>query len=177
MPTERKASKISNLQELWGNSTLAILTEYRGMTVAELTRLRRDLRPKGTEYHITKNTLLQRAANQLGYTGLEEALAGPTAVAFIKDDVAGGSKAILDFAKGNKAIVVKQAILNGKLIQGDRLEAISKIPPREEMISKMLGSLLAPPRNLVNVLSQPTRNLVTVLAEIQKQKEAAGATA
>jgi large subunit ribosomal protein L10 len=177
MPTERKAGKITNLQELWGGSTLAILTEYRGMTVAELTRLRRELRPKGTEYHVTKNTLLLRAANQLGYTGLDEALAGPTAVAFIKEDVAGGSKVILDFARNNKTIVVKQAILNGKLLQGDRLEAISKIPPRAELISTMLGSLLAPPRNLVNVLSQPTRNLVNVLDAIRKQKEEAGASA
>jgi len=173
MPTQRKAQKIDNLQELWGGSALAILTEYRGMTVAELTKLRRDLRTKGTEYHVTKNTLLLRAANQLGFTGLDDVLAGPTAVAFIKDDIAGGSKSLLDFAKNSKTIVIKQAILNGQLVSGDRLESISKLPKKEELISKMLGSMLAPPRNLVNVLSQTTRNLVTVLNEYQKKLEGA----
>lgn len=175
MPTERKAQKIGSLQELMGGSALVILTEYRGLTVAELTRLRNELRPKGTEYHVAKNTLLLRAATELGYTGLDEALSGPTAVAFIKEDMAGGSKALLDFARTNKTIVVKHGILSGKLLSSDRLEAITKLESKETMVSKMLGSLLAPPRNLVNVLSQPTRNLVTVLAEIQKKLDGGNA--
>src|SRR3954452_21448701 len=107
MPTERKAVKITNLEELLGSSALAILTEYRGLKVSELTKLRNDLRPKGTEYHVAKNTLLLRAATQLGYTGLDEAMAGPTAVAFVKEDLTGGTKAILDFARTNKTIVIK----------------------------------------------------------------------
>lgn len=174
MPTERKSGKIKDLQDMLGGSGLAILTEYRGMTVSELTNLRRSLRPKGTEYHITKNTLLRIAAKELGYSGLDEVLAGPTAVAFIKDDLAGGSKAVLDFARTNKAIVIKQAILNGQLVDEKRLEAITKLETKEVMVSKMLGSLLSPPRNMVNVLSQPTRNLVTVLSEYQKKLEAEG---
>ncbi len=171
MPTERKTERIDGLQELLGGSILSILTEYRGMTVAELTSLRRDLRPKGTEYHITKNTLLLRAANQLGYNGLEEVLIGPMAVAFVKEDVAGGSKAMLDFAKTNKTIVIKHAILNGQLLSADQLDSLSKIPPKTELVSKMLGSLLSPPRNLVNALSQTTRNLVTVLSAYQTKLE------
>jgi large subunit ribosomal protein L10 len=114
MPTERKSGKINDLQELLGSSALVILTEYRGLKVSELTKLRNELRPTGTEYHVAKNTLLLRAANQLGYTGMDEALAGPTAVAFIKEDLSGGAKAVLDFARTNKTIVVKSGILGGK---------------------------------------------------------------
>lgn len=171
MPTERKTSKITDLQELLGGSALAILTEYRGLKVSELTRLRNDLRPKGTEYHVAKNTLLLRAANQLGYTGLDEALAGPTAVAFIKEDLSGGAKAVLDFARANKTIVVKSGILGGKLLSSDELEAITKLKSKNELVANMLGSLLAPPRNLVNVLSQTTRGLVNVLDAYRKKLE------
>jgi large subunit ribosomal protein L10 len=177
MPTERKAGKISDLQELLGSSALSILTEYRGLKVSELTRLRNELRPKGTEYHVAKNTLLQRAANELGYTGLEDALAGPTAIAFVKEDLSGGAKAVLDFARTNKTIVIKSAILNGKLLGSEQLEAITKLKSKNELVANMLGSLLAPPRNLVNVLSQTTRSLVNVLDAYRKQLEEGGEAA
>jgi large subunit ribosomal protein L10 len=171
MPTERKAGTIGDLQELLGGSALAILTEYRGLKVSELTKLRNDLRPKGTEYHVAKNTLLLRAANQLGYSGLDDALAGPTAVAFVKEDLAGGTKAVLDFARTNKTIVVKSAILSGKLLSAEQLEGITKLKSKNELVANMLGSLLAPPRNLVNVLSQTTRGLVNVLDAYRKKLE------
>jgi len=177
MPTERKSGKINDLQELLGSSALAILTEYRGLKVSELTRLRNELRPKGTEYHVAKNTLLLRAANQLGYTGMDEALAGPTAVAFIKEDLSGGAKAVLDFARTNKTIVVKSGILGGKLLSSNELEAITKLKSKNELVANMLGSLLAPPRNLVNVLSQTTRGLVNVLDAYRKKLEEGGETA
>lgn len=177
MPTERKAGTIGDLQELLGGSALAILTEYRGLKVSELTKLRNDLRPKGTEYHVAKNTLLLRAASQLGYKGLDDALAGPTAVAFVKEDLSGGTKAVLDFARTNKTIVIKSGILNGKLLSSDDLEAITKLKSKNELVANMLGSLLAPPRNLVNVLSQTTRSLVNVLDSYRKKLEEGGETA
>jgi len=177
MPTERKSGKINDLQELLGSSALAILTEYRGLKVSELTKLRNELRPKGTEYHVAKNTLLLRAANQLGYTGMDEALAGPTAVAFIKEDLSGGAKAVLDFARTNKTIVVKSGILGGKLLSSNELEAITKLKSKNELVANMLGSLLAPPRNLVNVLSQTTRGLVNVLDAYRKKLEEGGESA
>src|SRR5690242_2058928 len=177
MPTERKAGKISDLEGLLGSSALAILTDYRGLKVSELTKLRNDLRPKGTEYHVAKNTLLLRAANQLGYTGLDEALAGPTAVAFIKEDLSGGAKAVLDFARTNKTIVIKSGILGGKLLGASELEAITKLKSKNELVANMLGSLLAPPRNLVNVLSQTTRSLVNVLDAYRKKLEEGGESA
>jgi large subunit ribosomal protein L10 len=195
MPTERKAVAIGSLEEMLSKNPLAILTEYRGMTVAEITNLRKQLRGKGAEYHVAKNTLLLRAARELGYEGLDEALTGPTAVAFIGEDLVGGVKQVLDYARtartntaGNKVFVVKSGILQGQLIKGDDLEDLTKLPSKEEMISKMLGSLNAPasnlvnvlaasPRNLVNVVNAPLRDLALVLGQYQAKLEQGDAAA
>lgn len=171
MPTEQKAQSISTLHELFKGSVLAILTEYRGMSVAEITKLRRELRAKGTEYHVAKNTLLLRAATELGWTGLDGALAGPTAVAFVKEDLAGGSKAVLDFAKTSKTFVVKDAILDGALVGYERLENITKLESKPVMIAKMLGSLNAPATNVVMALNAVPRSLVNVLDAYRKKLE------
>ncbi len=189
MPTTKKAETIGSLTEMLQKNPLAILTEYRGMTVSEITNLRKQLRGKGSEYHVTKNTLLLRAANELGYQNLEEALAGPTAVAFIGDDLVGGVKQVLDYArtarvnaKGAKVFVVKHGILQGQLIKGDELEDLTKLPSKEEMVTKMLGSLNAPmyglvqvlaasPRNLVNVVNAPLRDLAMVLEQYRQKLE------
>jgi large subunit ribosomal protein L10 len=189
MPTARKAETIEDLAELLQKNPLAVLTEYRGMTVSEITNLRKQLRPKGSEYHVAKNTLLLRAATTLGYQNLDEALAGPTAVAFVGDDLVGGVKTLLDYArtartdaKGAKVFVVKYGILQGQLIKGDQLEDLTKLPSKEEMISQMLGSLKSPtqglvnalaaaPRNLVNVINAPLRDLAIVLQQYQQKLE------
>lgn len=182
MPTQRKADTVQGITELLKSSTMVILTEYRGMTVSEITDLRNKLRPVGTEYHVTKNTLLRIASDSLRYSGLEEALKGPTAAAFIEKDLVGAIKAVQGHADTSKVLVLKGAILGGKFVKKEQLDDIKKLPSREELISKMLGSiksptsrlvnvLAAPPRNLVNVLAAPTRNLVNVLNQRKLQLE------
>lgn len=164
MPTEKKAGKIQSFSEQLNNNIIAVITEYRGMSVAEITDLRRKLRPTGTEYHVAKNTLVRRAAKELGFDGLDEVLAGPTAIAFVSEDLVKGVKSLLDFQKTSKVFSVKAGIIGGKVIQGDRLEDLTKLPSKEQLIAKMLGSLNAPASNLVSVLSAPSRNMVNVLA-------------
>ncbi len=164
MPTERKAGKISNLAELLKQSPVAVVTEYRGMTVKEITELRRKLVPTGTEYHVAKNTLLKRAANELGYANLDEILSGPTAIAFVGGDLVKGVKALLDYQKTSKVFVVKAGVLGGKPISSENLDTLTKLPSKEDLISKMLGSLNSPATGLVSVISQPPRQVVNVLA-------------
>lgn len=182
MPTQQKADKIDTMTELMKKSSLIILTEYRGMSVAEITDLRNKLRPVGTEYHVTKNTLMIRAASSLNYSNLDEVLAGPTAAAFVLKDLVGAIKATQDHARTSKTFVIKGGILGGKPLKPAQFDDIMKLPSREEMVSKMLGSLKSPtsrlvnvlagpPRNLVNVLAAPTRNLVNVLQQRKMQLE------
>ena len=163
MPTAKKGEKIQDMVEMLDKSLVSVITEYRGLKVSDITELRKKLRPSGTEYHVAKNTLVRRAANQLGFTGMDEALSGPTAIAFIGDDMIKGIKSLLDYQKTSKVFTVKAGIVGGKLIQQDRLEDLTKLPPKEQLISKLMGSLKSPASNLVNVLSAPPRNLVNVL--------------
>jgi len=164
MPTQIKAKKIDGLEELLKKSLVAIVTEYRGMKVSEITDLRRKLRPTGTEYHVTKNTLLRKAAVDLGFSGLDEVLSGPTAIAFISDDLVKGIKALLDYQKTSKVFSIKAGIMGGKIIQGDKLEELTKLPTKEVLIGRLMGTLQAPATNLVTVLTAPPRDLVNTLA-------------
>lgn len=182
MPTVRKAETIEGLSELLGKSPLTVLTEYRGMTVAEITDLRKRLRPSGAEYHVTKNTLMRLAANKAGINTMDELLAGPTAVTFVGDDLVGGVKAVLDYARTSKTFVIKAGILSGQIIKGDQLNDLTKLPSKQELVAQVLGALQSPvyglvnvlaatPRNLVNVINAPLRDLSLVLQQRQMQLE------
>lgn len=182
MPTVRKSETIEGLSELLDKSLLLVLTEYRGMSVAEVTDLRKQLRPAGAEYHVTKNTLLRIAAQRKGLPSDEALMSGPTAVTFVGDDLVGGAKAILNYAKTSKNFVIKGGILQGQVIKANDLDDITKLPSKQELVSKMLGSLQSPvyglvnvlaatPRNLVNVINAPLRDLSIVLQQRQAQLE------
>jgi large subunit ribosomal protein L10 len=177
MPTVQKGETIGELKSLFQNSTLTVLTEYRGMTVADITKLRRELRTSGTVYQVAKNTLLLRAANEVGFTGLDKALNGPTAVAFVGDDLAKGAKALLDYAGTSKTFVIKEALLSGQLVGTARLEAITKLDSKEKMIAKMLGSLNAPATNVALALNAVPRGLVQVLDAYRRKLEEEGGAA
>jgi large subunit ribosomal protein L10 len=164
VPTERKADSIEDITALFNQAIVSVVTEYRGLKVSEITDLRRKLRPSGPGYHVAKNTLARLAAKKVGWEGLDEVLVGPTAIAFVNNDLVKGIKDLLSYQKDSKVFVIKAGILGGKVIKADRLEDLIKLPSKEELIAKMLGSLNAPATNLVSVLSQPPQNLVNVMA-------------
>jgi len=121
MPTPKKEATVEELTALLRRSQVAVLTDYRGMTVATITQLRRQLRDKGVEYHVTKNTLMTRAAHEAGLPQLEQLLTGPTAIAFVGDDIAGGIKALNDFVRTSRLTnLIRGALFGPSLVPADQ---------------------------------------------------------
>jgi large subunit ribosomal protein L10 len=152
MPTEKKAETISELESRIASSQLMILTDYRGLKVTDLQNLRGQLRGVGAEFYVAKNTLTRIAANNKGITSLDATLEGPTALVFTGEDVVGPSKVINDFVRTSRILTVKGALLQGKAVAADRVEALASLPPKEELIATIVGALDAPISNIVFAL-------------------------
>lgn len=154
MPNAQKELVVSELRDIVSHSKGAILTDYRGLTVAEVTRLRKRLRDVDAEYHIVKNTLFKRALDGAVSTDLETLLKGPTAIAFAREDVVAPTKAVLDFLRELKKpeIKVKGGWIDGKVYSVDEVTALSKLPSKEQIISQLLGTLNGPASNFVGTL-------------------------
>jgi large subunit ribosomal protein L10 len=172
-PAAAKIAIVADLRELIGRTEAAILTDYRGLSVAELTDLRKKLRVVDAEFRVVKNTLFKLAADGLmPVSDFETHLTGPTAIGFAKTDSVGAAKVIVDYAKDHKAIKVKAGVLAGKVFDPEQVVALSKTPPREVLISLMLGSLNAPITGLVGTLNGILSNFVFTLQAIADQKGA-----
>src|SRR5579872_1147371 len=151
MPNPQKEETVAGLRELIAGSKGAILTDYRGLTVAEVTTLRRKLRESNAEYHIVKNTLYRRALGSDLDPGLDKLLTGPTAIVFAMDDVVQPAKAILDFVREARKpeVKVKGGFIDGKVVNAEQVTAISKLPSREQLMSTLVGTLNGPASSLV----------------------------
>lgn len=130
----------------------AVVTEYRGLTVAEMAGLRRALRAVGGDYKVFKNTLVRRAVEGSAHEQLTELLEGPTAIAFVQGDVSAVAKALRDFARSAPALVVKGGVLDGSLLGARELGLLADLPSREVLLSMFAGALAAPMRNLAGLL-------------------------
>lgn len=177
----RKEKLLGQVQERFERSTIAILTDYRGdgsgMTVKEITDLRNKLRENGGEYCVVKNTLARKACEALGYEGLDGDLKGPTAIAFGYDDPAGVAKALLDFAKENKAKGVPElrtGFMDGKVLSKDDVQAIADLPSLPQLQTQILGLMLAPHRNILGVLNAPGRQVAQLLEAWRAKQEEEG---
>ncbi len=131
-----------------------VLVDYRGLTVAEDTELRKQLREAGIIYKVYKNTMMKRAFEGTDFAVLEEHLEGPSAIAVSKDDATAPARILCKFAKDAKALELKAGVVEGTLYDVNGLTELSKIPSREELLSKLLGSLQSPITNLARVLNQ-----------------------
>ena len=176
--TSAKQAVVAQLKEQLESAKGVVLTSYKGLTVAQDTELRRELREAGVSYHVVKNTMLRIAAKEAGIEGIEEHLEGTTAFAFSTEDAVAPAKVICGFIKKNKledteVLTVKVGMVEGKVIGVDEVKALAALPSREELIAKLLGSMNAPISNTVNVLQGVIRNAVYVLDAIRAQKESA----
>jgi large subunit ribosomal protein L10 len=177
MPTKAKAQTIDELTVLLENAKLVILTDYRGLNVADLQGLRRTLRPIEGEFRIAKNTLTRLAAANAGIDGLDPVLEGPLAIGVANGDIVGFAKAINDFVRTSRILTIKGGVLEKRFITPSQVEGISSLPSREVLQATFLGVLKAPMRNTVSVLSAPSRSLAYVLKARAEQLGGAEAMA
>ena len=173
--TAAKQALVAELKEKLTGAKGAVLVNYRGLTVAQDTKLRRQLREAGVDYRVVKNTMTRIAAQEAGLEGLDAYLEGPTAMAISTTDPVAPAKIITDFVKEHKLQVleVKAGLVEGNVIDENGVKALASLPSREVLIAKMLGSMQSPITGLVNVLQGSIRNLVYALDAVRQQKESA----
>jgi len=177
MNRTEKQKEIDVLKDKFSRSFLTIITDYKGMKVNDFNEFRRKLREKDATLSVVKNRLAKIAIQGTPYEFLSKELVGTSAVTFIGKDPVGPTKVLVDFAKKHEALRFKIASLNGKSLSNNDIDVLAKLPSREELIAQMLGSMMAPARNLVSVLAQIPRQVVNVLAQVRDKKEKEGQSA
>ena len=171
MPTPEKQATIDEIKDKISSTQIAILTEFQGLKVAEVTELRKLLHKAEIDYKVYKNTLIGLAAEQLGITGLDKYLVGTTALAFSKkDDLVAPSKVLKDFSVKHQNLKVKAGILTKKSISAEDVNSLINLPPREYIISMVLGGMQAPLTKLMGVLQAPMRDFVSVLRNLADKR-------
>ncbi len=169
-PRPEKVAVVDEVRERLSSSSAAILTEYRGLGVKELSTLRRSLSDLGGDYKIYKNTLVRFAARDLGLDELEAMLVGPTAIAFVEGDAAAVAKALRDFARTHPALVVKGGLLGTSVLTGPDAAALADLPSRDVLLARIAGGLAAPMVKFAGLLQALPRNFAYGLKALIDQK-------
>jgi large subunit ribosomal protein L10 len=170
---EKKQQIVAEFKDKLSKAQTVIFTSFSGLAVEDETVLRRKFKEANSEYKVYKNTLMTIAARELGYgDDLIKYFEGPTSVAFGYEDPVAPAKILTEFMKDHKGLELKVGIVNGKIVSPQEIEALAKLPSREELLAKALGSMKAPITNLVFVLSGTLRSLVYALNAIKEKKQA-----
>jgi Ribosomal protein L10 len=170
---EQKQAVVAQLNEKLNAAVAGVLVDYKGISVENDTKLRRELRAAGVDYSVVKNSLLRRACESTAYAGLDSVLSGTTALALSNDDAVAAAKVLAKYAAGSKgAFKIKAGFVEGKVLDAAEVDTLAKLPSREELIAKTLGGLNAPITGFVNVLNGNIRGLVIALNQIAEQKTA-----
>lgn len=151
---EKKQQVVAELSEQLKNSVAGVLVSYKGITVADDTKLRRELREAGVNYKVIKNTLIKRAADDAGLEGLDPVLEGTTALATSDSDYVAAAKVLVKYAEASKTFEVKSGFMDGAVISVDEINRLAKIPSKEILLAQVLGGFLAPISSLAIVLNQ-----------------------
>ncbi|MBI4301835.1 MAG: 50S ribosomal protein L10 [Chloroflexi bacterium] len=164
MPTEKKQIIAAELATKLAQCSIALATDYRGLSVAEITQLRRRLGAEGVEYRVVKNTLARLAATAAGKPGLVNLLDGPTAIALGYGDIIAPSRVIADYLRSTrKTMDIRGAVIARRVLGSEEVSALATLPPREVLLSRVLGGIQSPLYSLANVLNANLRGLFTVL--------------
>ena len=151
---ELKQPVVAEIAEVLNGAKSAVVVDYRGLTVEQDTALRKQLREAGVVYKVCKNTMMKRAFEGTDFAALDEHLEGPSAIAISKDDATAPARILCKFAKNAKALELKAGVVEGTLYDTDALNELAKIPSRDELLSKLLGSLQSPITNFARVIKQ-----------------------
>jgi large subunit ribosomal protein L10 len=165
-----KATAVAELTEHFRKAEATVLTEYRGLTVAQLTQLRRSLGQTAT-YSVAKNTLAKRAATDAGISGLDELFTGPTALTFVSGDVVEAAKGLREFAKTNPALIIKGGVFEGRAISADEVNKLADLESREVLLAKLAGAMKANLSKAAAVLQAPLTKTARLAAALQDKRE------
>ena len=163
-----KATAVADIAEQFKASTATLVTEYRGLTVANLVALRRSLGDSAT-YTVAKNTLVKRAASEAGIEGLDELFAGPTAIAFVKGEAVDAAKAIKTFAKDHRALVIKGGYMDGRALVAE-VERIADLESREVLLAKLAGAMKGNLTKAAGLFNAPASQVARLVAALQEKK-------
>jgi len=175
-PRPEKVAVVTEVQERLAGAHAAILTEYRGMNVAQITRLRRSLREAGGDYKVYKNTLVRFAARDLGIE-IEDLLEGPTAIAFAArtadkpGDAVGVAKVLRKYSNDHEAFVIKGGVLSGRRLSADDVKALADVAPREQLLAELAGLMAAPTQQFVNLLDAIPRDFLYAINALIEKNE------
>jgi large subunit ribosomal protein L10 len=173
MPKQKKVDAVAEITADLKAADVYYIVDYRGLTFAEATELRARLRKVNASLKVVKNTLGKIAAADAGVQGLDELLAGPTAIAYVHGDPAKAAKTIQDFIKEKKKAAIRGGKLQNSVLSATEVDALASLPGREQLIAQVVGAIASPLAGLANVLSGPIRGLVVILGQVQEQKASA----
>jgi large subunit ribosomal protein L10 len=170
MPTQAKAAVIEEITSRFQESSATVLTEYRGLTVAQLTELRRSL-GAGSSYAVVKNTLTKRAADAVGHSDLAPLLSGPTGIAFIQGDPVEAAKAIRDFARANPMLVVKGGVVEGRTVDAAEVTRLADVESREVLLARLAGAMKGNLTKAAGLFQAPLSQVARLAAALQEKRE------
>lgn len=175
MPTTAKTEKVAEIKSRLAESTGVIMADYCGLSVKEMQELRASVREAGGEVKIYKNRLTEIAVRELALPSMDEFLNGPTAFIFTMGDPVSPAKAVMGFAEEHKALEIKGGYVQNGIVDAAAVKAIAALPMREELIAKLLGTMVDPLVNTVRVLNAPVGALARAIDAVAQQKETAAA--